>query len=189
MTFGPSRIWPLFSPLSGVEEEVHSTEATNDRLLFLLHRFHSAKRFFKRSNNQPTNQPINQLRAQVMGKFDDSFGIGDLPTNYELGLVEEDDEDSIEVPEQQPDTVRRKRPPKPASVNSSSPQKQQQQQQPAAPSQVVEGIEHDHDVVSKHGKWIVVLVLCLSAAGMGYVTFSYISRNEREEFEATVSNF
>lgn len=122
-----------------------------------------------------------------MGKFDDSFGIGDLlPTNYELGLVEEDDDDSeVNIPEQQPDT-RRKRPPKPSSVNSSP---QQQQQPPQAEAPVVEGIEHDHDVVSIHGRWFVVLVLCLSAAGMGYVTFSYIARNEREEFEATVSDF
>lgn len=108
-----------------------------------------------------------------MGKFDDSFGIvGDLPTNDELGLVEEEQEDDSEH-EKAPPTSRRKR----SSL----------QQQELTQGDVMEGMAQHHNVVTTHGRWIVVLVLCLSAAGMGITTFRYIARTEREEFEATVS--
>ena len=115
-------------------------------------------------------------RNKIMGKFDDSFGIGDLPTNDELGLVEEEEDSEHE----QAPTSRRKR-------SSATPPSPPAATQPSS-SPVVEGMAHHHDAVSTHGRWIVVLVLCLSAAGMGVTTFRYIARTEREEFEATVCN-
>jgi hypothetical protein len=37
------------------------------------------------------------------------------------------------------------------------------------------------------GRWVVILVLCACATGMALATFQFISRNEKDEFQSTVS--
>ena len=115
------------------------------------------------------------------GRFEDSFAIGDLPTNDELGLLEEEEEDDTETDLRRPSRRKQQQQQRAA--------KQQQQSPPESANTgdvVVEGIGQG-DAVSTHGRWVVVLVLCLSAAGMAFTTFSYIAKTERDEFEATVS--
>lgn len=110
-----------------------------------------------------------------MGKFDDSFAIGDLlPTDDELELIEEESE-HVEL-------NRRGRGNRSAKTMVNNNNSNNNNTTEEASEAIVD------EALAIHGRWVVVLVLCLSAAGMAFITFSYIARNERDEFEATVSH-
>ena len=104
-----------------------------------------------------------------MENFENSISILDLPTDDELFLEADDGAEAGAL-----QNSRRKKMKRRSSLGD-----------------IIE-TPLDEDVketaVSAHGRWVVILVLCLCAGGVAFTTFTYIARTERDEFEATVSN-
>lgn len=109
-----------------------------------------------------------------MGKLDDSFKIGDLPTDDDLFMIgEEDDDEQDESERNDPPEAYR------------APRKKQSAKGKVAEDTPIPAATASS--ASTRGRWIVILVFCAGAAAMAFTTFSYISRNEKDEFENAVS--